>query len=208
MKNRVQAFLVTSALFLSFGQASATIINFDDITAFNVEPEGYTNALVTQGYQGFNWSGGLGTWSWIVTPATAGPVMGFPGTTVTSGGNFAWSNAAKDLALSTVDGRFFDFNALSVRQIWGNGSAIIHGYQGESEIFTETLNLSAEYKRFELNILQVGRITITNQSANLLLDDLEVNRAAVPEPATAALLGLGMLGIGALGRKSAKSNKA
>src|SRR5262249_6308653 len=148
--------------------AHATVINFDDLDANT------TTFLPTPTYDGFIWSGGGGNLSWILG-ATFQNVPGFTGTTAFSGTNYAWSNGPTDLSMSAPVGTF---TLDSLRLRLGNGntgnenSIIMHGFDGATEIFTQTLLLTTTYTLFTLDWSGITSWSLTNASNNTLVDDI------------------------------------
>jgi hypothetical protein len=189
---KLAAALAVSALFITgAAPASAAIINFDDIASPGA------SSFLAPGYQGFTWLGGNGSNSWVITDSTDPFYWGFVGVVAHSGQNYAWSNGATDLSMG---GATFDFNSF-----WGRGGATgdtptAHGFIGATEVYTQSFTVSTVYQLLTFNFLGIDRLTITNQHANLLLDDITVNggnvATPVPEPETWAMLlaGLGLLG--------------
>ncbi len=80
---------------------------------------------------------------------------------------------------------------------YGN-SAILHGFVGGTEAFTETIALSDSYQLFTLNFDGITSWTVTNLGTNILIDDITLNtiNTAVPEPSTWAMMLLGFAGVG------------
>jgi hypothetical protein len=177
---------------------AVTVVNFDDLNP----GAGFWDAIfVPAGYAGFTWSG-VSTQSWVVSQSAAD---WFTGTQAHSGNNFAWSNGADDLSLS---GGLFDFNSMWARI--GNltsGTATAHGFDGATEIYTQTLNLTDTYQLFSLNFDGITSWTLTNQKNNVLIDDITLNAGtATPLPAALPLFATGLGGLGLLGwRKKRKA---
>jgi hypothetical protein len=175
--------------------AAPLTIDFEDVVA----PGAYT--YLAPGYQGFTWSGGAGSSSWVITDSTDSFSWGFSGVTAHSGKNYAWSNGAVDLSLASGP---FDFNGFWARAGGGSFTATAHGFVGSTETYTQTFTVSDVYQQFTFNFLGIDTLTITDQGTNLLVDDIQVNATApIPEPETYAMMlaGLGLLGVVARRRK-------
>ncbi len=180
---------------------SATVLDFDDVDSWvYVEPTGaYKNAFLSQ-YQGFNWSGSMGHSSWVVS--TGDGI--FAGDVTTSGNNYAFSNGSgtpvngrPQIEITSVDGGVFDFNAFQARLGWfSEYSVVVSGYRNGDLVSEQELSLTDVYALYEIGLLGVDKITFyTDNGANILFDDIEVNRQSVPEPDSIALLCMGLFGM-------------
>jgi hypothetical protein len=174
---------------------AATFIDFEDLNTggFFINPPA--------GYAGLTWSGGTGTNSWAVSASSFGF---FSGTQTHSGNNFVWNNFETNLSLS---GGPFDFTSMWARiGVETSGTATVHGFNGATEIYTQTLNLTDTYQLFSLNFDGITSWTLTDQTSGTvtLMDDITLNGGtATPLPAALPLFagGLGVIGLLARRRK-------
>ena len=170
---------------------AATFIDFEDINTGGVA----TNPPA--GYNGLTWSGGTGTNSWAVSPSSFG---WFSGIQTHSGDNFAWNNFQTNLSLS---GGPFNFTSMWARiGVETSGTATVHGFNGATEIYAQTLNLTDTYQLFSLNFDGITSWTLTDQTVGTitLMDDITLNGStATPLPAALPLFATGLGALGLLG---------
>lgn len=193
-KSALRTALTGFALILAGASApaNAVVLDFEDVTAPSFLPTDY---------HGLTFSGGDGELSWVI--GTEGDGV-FPGTETHSPSQYAWSNGATNLSIS---GALFDFNSMWARtgaDFTINGAAIARGFSGVTELYTVVLDLTPSYQFFALNFIGIDSWTLTDQNGNVLLDDITLNDSPndVPEPITLGLLGAGLVGIGAMRRRS------
>ena len=172
--------LFFSVLSAIAGTASADITDFEDII---VPPGDYGVSYVPSEYHGLNWSGGYGDGSWAVSTASS---AWFPSLPLPSGQNYAWSNGATDLSISSS--ATFNFNSMQASSgFYGNtGEAIAHGFVGANEIYTQSFTpQNTGFQLYTFNFMGIDRLTFTDQHGNLLIDDINTtNIAPVPVPPT------------------------
>ena len=194
MKKAIGAALLLATL--SFSPAHAIVIDFEDI------PSPGAATPFPANYNGFTW--GVGPSDWVV--AQAG-VNGFGGTQAHSGSNYSWTGVGigPDVVLTASDGSAFNFDGFWARI--GNasgratsGAATARGFNGNQQVFSQTLSLTADYQFFALNFTGITSWQLTDRSPNVLIDGITLTTAAVPGPVVGAgLPGLILAGAGLLG---------
>lgn len=198
MKIRAAVLAVLAACAAS---AQASVINFDDIS----NPGCCT--FPSAGYAGFDWSGGMGTQSWVF--ADAGSTV-FAGTNAHSGSNFAWSNGGTSLDLSRDGGATFDFNSMWARTGWPSSGYTVTGYLDGAVVGSQHVAVTQDYAFASFDLVGVDDVTIVGDGGNLLIDDINVvttAAAAVPEPSEVALMLAGLGGLAALARRRASRGR-
>ena len=180
-----EAVSVLTVLGVMTSFANAEIIGFEDL------PHSGTS-FVPNSYHGLTWTGGFGAGSWVVSQESGT----FNGADVHSGVNFTWTNGATNVSISGATP--FSVDSLWARLGGGIGVATAHGFSNGNEVFTQTLNLTESYQFFNLNFSGIDSWTLTDQTTNVLIDDISINGGGtVPEPSSLGLLGLGGIGLAA-----------
>jgi hypothetical protein len=124
---------------------------------------------------------------------------------------FLFNGLDGTITFKMVSGGLFDFTSFDVenpagQQGWSaDGTVVVTGSNGAVANFSGS--------SFVTNLLpnsfsNLTYVTFSNQTGQSTIDNLNFAASAVPEPATTALLGLGLLGFAASRRKSAKSKNA
>jgi hypothetical protein len=157
--------------------------------------------FITQGYAGFNYGGGWGPLSWVND--TRIPISSSFGINPVPLGA-AWSNGATSLSLtSSTFGQTFNIGSVDLNSVQ-SGPVYIYGFlNGDiANSWTGMLVKHPDYTRVMLNWANIDEFHITH-GANLLVTNIDTELTSVPEPASAALLGLGIAGIALMRRRKA-----
>ncbi len=181
---------------LRLGSCQASVIDFEDVV-----PGNFNNL----GYQGFDW-GGVPSFpgaTWFVQSNDSGGIWWSH-----SGNKFAWSSSgASRLDIIVHGGGTFDLTSFWVRR--GDGlsgpKSVARGYLNGSEVFEQAfaIQYGYDYSQITLDFTNIDRFTLTNNSSNLLIDDITVaNVSAAPIPTAIWLFGSSLVGL--LCRKSVK----
>lgn len=92
---------------------------------------------------------------------------------------------------------------------WNGGTAVVNLYDGANLIDTQTITTSAisTFDTFAgftgLGNISNLHLSVSSGDQFVNIDDLRFGTTAVPEPASLALLGIGLIGIGAMRKKAA-----
>ena len=158
--------------------ASATVITFDDI------PSG----MIGNGYQGLNWNN-----MYVTTPNASN---GGYWTGIVSGQNVAYNSSFQPAYFSSATS--FSLQSIEVTKAWANGFTRFEGYVGNTltyqlDVFSTTSG--PVHVQFDWNHLNKVIMSDGNQTFQSAIDNLTINAATVPEPATGAtmLAGLAMI---------------
>jgi len=164
-----------------------------------------SDAVLAQGYAGFNWLGGFGTGSWVNGEWSdlSGLYPGLNLNQPVSGKNSVWSNGGTNLTFSKVGGGTFDFNSVWLASAFqGPQTQTVNGYLNTVLVQTSTVNLSGGgMQQFTFDFTGVDAVDFSTQGYNLVVDDITLNSQVVPEPSSFALIGVGLAGLLAVLRR-------
>ena len=139
-----------------------------------------------------------------------------------SGTQAVWNWSNSDIRniifdqLYDVHGAYF--NVFAELEAWGAEMVQFKGYDAGGNLVGTTANLALEdgvasppWKLLTANLLGVKRLEIVSTGGWWAMDDLSLsvsNSAPVPEPATVALLGIGLAGLAGVGVRRKLKSKA
>ena len=186
--------------------ANATVLTFDDLTPLTASPSTIANS-----YGGLNWT----DMGYLNSSHYSGGTSGYVGGTV-FGDYVAFNEFAR---VATVSDGLFDFNSAYLASAWNdNLSVTVQGFLGGTELYNVTVN-NLQYSQTQgatatlvnFDFLGIDSLVFTSfggtdadandggGGTHFVMDNFTFN-ATVPEPATLALLSLGLFGIGAARR--------
>jgi hypothetical protein len=150
--------------------------------------------FVTQGYNGFNYWGGSEMTSWVND--TLNPIDSLYGIGPTPLGA-AWSNGGTNLTMTrSTPGETFDMGSVSLNVNFTEDVTIEGLFNGEVvHSWTGTIVHQADYTDVLLNWANIDELRFSQGIANLFVTNIDTGLTSVPEPASMALLGLGMTGL-------------
>jgi hypothetical protein len=176
----------------AIGQAQATTFGFAADVGGNV--------VIDQGYQGFDYGGGSGTNSWIND--TSDDIDSYYGIGSTTLGA-AWSNGGTPLTLtSAAAGQTFGIGSLSL-DVGNTESVTIEGLLSGNVVdsWTGTIANQSAYTNVVLNWTGIDTLDLSG-GYNLFVTNINTSSSNVPEPASLALVALGLLAAAVARRKT------
>jgi hypothetical protein len=146
--------------------------------------EGFTGSQAISNYDGFVWSGGRGSDSWVVSNSAANI---FKGKTAHSGSDYVWNNGGTSLQLEAASGGTFDFDSMWSRSGNGSISFTVEGFLDGREVYSKSIHQGAGYALDIFDFNGIDKLVLSATTPNLLIDDISATLVvASPAPAPAA----------------------
>jgi len=181
---------LSAALVVCSTSAFSAVVTFDDFSTTS------GHVALTDGYAGLNWD------NFGVIHQDSLPGSGYELGTVS--GDYTAFNWADRTTLTTSSSAF-DFNGAYFTSAWDPLSTLhLLGSAGGSVVYDIDVDISNTGPLWiQADFIGIDSLTLyTSPGTQFVMDNFTVNETSVSEPASLALLGLGLMGLGFARRRA------
>lgn len=200
MKLKKFFFALFLALISVTSAVRAEVISFNDITYVNGDP-----APVVANYAGFAWSN-----IWTARPTYPAPFFNGGLGNGTNVGFMISASATSSFASADA----FTLNSVEFAKMFYSGLTRFDGYVGDTLTFSKDVYStfgSSEVASFNWSGVTRVDISVFDGSDRISFDNIAINQnvsvSPIPEPASIALFGAGMVLVGAIRRRKKIADK-
>lgn len=172
--------------------ANASVVDFDTYTPLD---DCYSSSVVSTGGLDFTYSG---TGFMCVYDGSNPNGNGTPALILSLG-------TSDQASITRTDGGGFDLNSFEMAISWYSSAESttvdVTAFFAAGGPSTQTLTLLPALQTYDLNLLDVSRVNVTGLASGdgyWVMDNVNVD---IPEPASLALVGVGLIGVGLLVRR-------
>lgn len=188
-KNIVSSAVLTTFMLSASAQVTAAVLTFDDLFANSQK------SIVPEGYGGFDWNNATQVG---VIANTVYPSSGYAHGTV-SGANTAYNWVGHSpIYIDWMGTGTFNFKGAYWTSVWQDQNLTFKGFTNSSLLYSSnSYAINSQTPLWiELNWVGIDRLVIANTGSQWAMDNFTFDTQPVPEPATLALMGLGLAGVG------------
>jgi hypothetical protein len=203
----VRKVLVVMCIFGLSLSVSAEVINFDDIagnasnySATQDQGNGLLAYQIANGYAGLTWNN-----MWILDGTDYNTVLGVQsgyGVAAMSGKDIAL-NFYGNQAITASSGSTFDFNGAFFTSAWyDNNILTLTGLNNGTVVGTVTVGINTTGPQWvNCDFLGVDEVDFSTTNYQFAMDNMTINKSAVPEPGILSLVAVGLLSLGCVIRR-------